>query len=202
MVPLRGLSERVCAGTLRRILVYSGAHNNETQREVDIMTGRTKETNGADLGTVIRATHRLQDLIPVFLIEARIRDRSRAEEIAKSVPHNDLFFDDGLTLNEEHAWWDSDDAHETCIELFDLLDECAPPYCYFGAHEGDGSDFGYWISWDSIEDSHHDGTLLKVADLSEIPDDYSGDVCLINDHGNVTMGFAVNGEFTSTWSVV
>ena len=31
MVLLRGLSERVCAGTLRRILVYSGEHNNTTR---------------------------------------------------------------------------------------------------------------------------------------------------------------------------
>jgi len=28
--------------------------------------------------------------------------------------------------------------------IFDLMDEISPDGCYFGAHPGDGSDFGWW----------------------------------------------------------
>lgn len=30
-------------------------------------------------------------------------------------------------------------------ELDDILNEIAPTTCYFGAHPGNGSDFGFWI---------------------------------------------------------
>ncbi len=39
------------------------------------------------------------------------------------------------------------DREEKCYimeNIFDYLNEIAPEGCYFGAHEGNGSDFGFW----------------------------------------------------------
>lgn len=40
-------------------------------------------------------------------------------------------------------YW-KDQASEDLNTLFDALDSIAPEGCYFGAHEGDGSLYGFW----------------------------------------------------------
>ena len=39
---------------------------------------------------------------------------------------------------------DSDDAAGLLESLFDMLEGCSPEDYYFGAHPGDGSDYGFW----------------------------------------------------------
>jgi hypothetical protein len=84
--------------------------------------------------------------------------------------------------------------------LADTLNEFAPPYAYFGAHEGNGSDFGFWLDRDALDESF-DG--LRVGDTSEVPRDYRGDVLHVNDHGNVTLYVAGSrGRLREVWAVV
>ena len=52
----------------------------------------------------------------------------------------------GVCFGPREEWPDVDE--ETLIdiqeEIADKLNEYVPDGCYFGAHEGDGSDFGVW----------------------------------------------------------
>lgn len=138
------------------------------------------------IGSIITGTMRAEDLLPEFLYWLGQMDRSRAD--AFEVAHGLADCDDV----------DAETAQTAVDELFDILGEYAPPYCYFGAHEGDGADCGVWVSWDSLDD--FDG--LKVEDTSEVPDDYTGDVLHVNDHGNTTLYTADRGRLTEVWAIV
>jgi len=145
--------------------------------------------NTARLGSVSSATMLPSDLIPAFCRElrrlgARDKELTRIERQCARV-NCDKYF------NSEAAQWDLD-------ALFDMLNEYAPSYCYFGAHPGDGADYGFWVS----EDLEYDFDGLKVNDLSEVPAGYTGDVLHVNDHGNMTLYSVKRGKLSEVWSIV
>ena len=76
---------------------------------------------------------------------------------------------------------DDDSADDLVFELQDELQFFAPPYCYFGNTEGDGSDFGFWPSMDEIEE------LPTIPDPSEVENHLSEPCKFVNDHSNVTV---------------
>lgn len=88
-------------------------------------------------GSVSHATLREEDLIPAFeaVLDAAGVEYDRPPSVDKLLLGQALTDDEeeevGLYLNET---------------LFDLLDGIAPEGTYFGAHPGDGSDFGFWES--------------------------------------------------------
>jgi len=154
------------------------------------------------IGSISSGTLLPADLIRVFADE--LKDLAKA---SKSDAYKDL-------LAEAEAWVEADDSmdpgevpdgdeHDDCgpglvDELIDALGEFAPPYFYFGAHPGDGADYGFWLHDDFQQD--FDG--LTVDDISEVPDDYEGEVLHVNDHGNCTLYSARNGELKEIWAVV
>lgn len=85
--------------------------------------------------------------------------------------------------------------------LFDALQEFAAPYFYFGAHPGDGCDYGFWLVEDVAQQVEDNGGL-NVSDTSDVPADYSGEVLHVNDHGNPTLYHADKGHLTEIWSLV
>lgn len=91
----------------------------------------------ATIGTVSHGTMLPSDLIPAFLAEL---------EALRGQPVD--FVEPG-TATPEWIAANPEDADELLETLFDALDAYAPDGCYFGAHPGDGSDYGFWPAEDS-----------------------------------------------------
>lgn len=147
------------------------------------------------IGTVSHATMRTEDLIPAFMDVLRVFAPERHAELEQEQPEEleDGDYPDVETASE----WLND-------VLWTAMEEIAPPYCYFGASEGDGADYGFWPSIESLEeDARYKEGVIKVADTSEVPDDWRDYVMHVSDHGNVTLYEIVDsGNLEEIWSVV
>jgi|18_taG_2_1085343.scaffolds.fasta_scaffold01382_9 hypothetical protein len=90
--------------------------------------------------SISHGTHRAQDLIPRFLGVLRTYSEDHYKEILTNM------IEDGYKseISEDDPYWESDSCNESIHSLFDSLNNEAPDNCYFGAHEGDGADFGFW----------------------------------------------------------
>ncbi len=144
--------------------------------------------NKIQLGTVSHATMRPEDLIPAFV-----------QEIKYYNPRNKIVCEIGKRITKKSYDYNSEDAVYDLESLFDELNNiCNIPYVYFGSHPGDGSDYGFWLS--EYFESDFEG--LKVNDLAEIPSNYTGEILLINDHGNMTLyNKGLNHRLYEIWAV-
>jgi hypothetical protein len=147
------------------------------------------------IGTVSHGTMLEEDLIPRFadLLEELAPDSKLIQE-ARDLPWDEE--------NDCYAQDDDGTPGEVLHELFDALGNHAPDYCYLGANEGDGSDYGFWVSWESLEEAMFDGDVVKVADLSDVTEGYTGMVLHVNDHGNSTLYSVDKGQLSEVWSIV
>lgn len=112
-------------------------------------------------GTVIAGTLRDEDLIPAFLDALDTIDpeqtkfKAHRSAIRRDVERTGYYEEDAGDLAAAHL-----------DELFGFLNDFAPEGYYFGAHPGDGSDFGFWENEEEEDDkpkvvSVYSGTLLK-----------------------------------------
>lgn len=142
------------------------------------------------IGSIISGTLREEDLLEAFANE--LESLSDAEQNLKLIIY-------------ARAIDPNDMMTPTVVEdLSSALDSLAPSYMYFGALEGDGSDFGFWPDLEALKTSVFDGDTLQVNDICDIPADYTGEIMLVNDHGNVTFGYVKEpGEgLITVWSCV
>lgn len=153
-----------------------------------------------DLGSYSHGTMREEDLIPSFLsIAEDLRmskaDRQTVRQIARRAQAED--------------YYESEDAAEDCQTLFDVLGNYCPDYCYFGAHPGDGSDYGVWVVEDLLQDTtqgSYDGYVYRLSadeELSEVDRSYTY-ALQVNDHGNATLYRRVGkrNQWREVWAIV
>lgn len=160
------------------------------------MKTKLTPTKRQNIGSVSSGTMREEDLIPAFLYELQHQrpmlkgHRKLAAEIAQR---------SDFPQSEKSGYWEDGDSTSDLADLFDALNEYAPDHFYFGAHPGDGADYGYWLS--EFFQQEFDGE--QVSDLSDIPADYVGEVLHVNDHGNMTLyRRGRNHRLYEVWAIV
>lgn len=172
-------------------------------------------------GSISTGTMRPEDLIPTFAseLESLARRKNTGVSAKYRKAHRKLVT--GVQDDIDHnppdgygagGYFSSDGAVFDLESLFDALDAYAGPYFYFGAHPGDGSDYGFWLSenWDedfeedmafAMQDDDDYPDSIKVNDVSEIPVKFRGEVAVVNDHGNVTLYLKTARTLREIWSV-
>lgn len=156
-----------------------------------------KQRNDYPIGSVSSGTMRSEDLIPDFKWELSQRLRHTSVSRQQRKAHTALLHEIDTRMESED-YYESEDADYDLEALFDALNEYAGPYFYFGAHPGDGADYGYWLS----ESFEQDFDGLKVADTSDIPAEYRGEVLHVNDHGYCTLYVKTCRTLREVWAIV
>lgn len=105
---------------------------------------RSKIEINADLDcSVIHATLRSCDLVPAFLDV--IKNTPEYVQIIQSNNYELSVISDPTAIDNDERWDSEYMLYFLNETLFDVLNSYTPDGYYFGAHIGDGSDFGYWL---------------------------------------------------------
>lgn len=160
----------------------------------DMTTKNSHPLITASLGSISHGTLRT-NLLSAFLSELEWQIQrngaffSLPENFAERDRLNNLVGDaqDCFAENGEDIDPDKEDEASELVNetLPGALQAFAGFYCYFGSHEGDGSDYGFWPDHYAIDE------LPDVQDSDEAKE--LGEDCkFVNDHGNVTV-YSGNG---------
>jgi len=138
------------------------------------------------IGTLIHGTLRAEDLLEAFADELH-----RIE--GKTQPVRDAY----ELLDTVDDWSNEQRELAMCLineTLFDALNEYAPPHVYFGAHEGDGSDFGFWPIGEPFNETCEIRLRERGANGAvQFVDETCNIYVEFNDHGNIAVFELVPG---------
>lgn len=161
----------------------------------------------ASFGSISTGTLRPQDLLNSFHSELERQINRNGDYFSK--PEN---FDERDKLNNllgevQDCFLDDENIDPEKEELVDdLIQELenalqifAPSYGYFGAHCGDGSDFGFWVDIENVKEQ----VEFVSSKYQEYPDeDFVGEWLYINERGNCTLYVRESGKDKEIWSIV
>jgi hypothetical protein len=151
------------------------------------------------LGTVSEGTLRTEDLLDAFsnTLAALAREEPQNHAHLRLVSEAQTEFADAMSAD------DYEQAGYVIGELEDALGEYCPPFIYFGAHPGDGADFGFWADADALDDALRYAEDTDDDDTKRIHacgcDDECGVLVQTSDHGNITVMDMKRNEL---WSMV
>jgi len=84
-------------------------------------------------GSVVTHAYKEEDIIPALLDELRKYDPIQVDRLETQIPEE-----------PDAEWWESEEAQWLIEDLYNDLDEYAPPGYWFGGHPDDPADIGYW----------------------------------------------------------
>lgn len=154
---------------------------------------KAKKWSHGRIGSVSTATMRNEDLIPSFCEE--LRYLGHRSKVLTGIERE-------VNKVNTDKYYESEESSFDLESLFDMLNAHSLPYMYFGSHPGDGADYGFWLDWGTMQDVIHDGELLQVEDLAQIPVNHTGEVLLVNEKGNTTLYTCKRGKLREIWSIV
>ena len=145
------------------------------------------------LGSISTGTLRPEDLIPAFNNALTQMHDGHYCDI------DEMMDDEAGNAAEFGKQPSNDELQRRGVDrLMDELQDACPPFVYFGTHEGDGADFGFWPDMDRLEEEMRSTTSDFQADNCwTLADD--GVIVQLSDHGNVTV---MDMERNVLWSVV
>ena len=185
----------------------------------------------ARIGSISSGTLRTADLLSAYI--STLEGLTLANGSWLSLPENhqtrdryadligeaqDCFAENGEDIDPEKE----DAASELVNEVFpEAFGDFCPSYVTFGAHPGDGADFGFWadvyaareecefVSWRSLEEARRAGVETDPENADYPPADFRGEWLHVNDHGNCTLYVREDSDKTPSgytdrelWSVV
>lgn len=164
----------------------------------------------ASFGSISHGTLRIEDLLSAFSDELEWQIRRNGDYFARPENFGERDRLNGLVGEAQDCFGTTGneidpDKEERADELVneslpDALSQFAPAFAYFGAHCGDGADFGFWPG--DMEDVKEQVGFVS-SETQEWPDaDFVGEWLHINERGNCTLYVRENGLDREIWGLV
>ena len=143
---------------------------------IGLIKERTKTMRKPSIGTISEGTLRTEDLLKAF-----------ADELEAISPNSKVLIKDARHVAPYAETNEAESPLPSILvnDLQNALNELAPPFCYFGALEGDGAQFGFWPDHEAIQELIEQSVMI-------MPLTHSGTGVFIN--GDEGLYIEQNGD--------